>query len=78
MALCLADSLIASRGFDPLEQLQRYVRWFREGYMSSTGQCFDIGNIVRASLVHFEKTGAPYCEMEELYTPPNIPIRNDT
>jgi ADP-ribosyl-[dinitrogen reductase] hydrolase len=71
MALCLADSLIPSRGFDPLDRLQRYIRWFREGYMSSTNQCFGIGNTVRASLVHLEKTGAPYCEMEELYSPPH-------
>jgi hypothetical protein len=45
--------------------------------LKGTGQCFGIGNTVRASLVHIEKTGAPYCEMEELY-PPHIPIRNDT
>ena len=43
MALCLATSLIETGGFDPLDQMQRYVRWFREGYMSSTGECFDIG-----------------------------------
>ena len=62
MALCLADSLIAFRGFDPLDQLRRYVRWFRQGHLSSTGKCFGIGNTIRASLVHFEKTGAPCCE----------------
>ena len=38
MALCLAASLIETGGFDPLDQMQRYVRWFREGYMSSTGR----------------------------------------
>jgi hypothetical protein len=25
------------KGFDPLDQLRRYVRWFREGYLSGTG-----------------------------------------
>ena len=29
MALCLAASLIETGGFDPLDQMQRYVRWFR-------------------------------------------------
>ena len=48
MALCLAESLIERRGFDPVDQLERYVRWYREGHWSSTGSCFDIGNATRA------------------------------
>lgn len=59
MALCLADSLIATRGFDPADQMTRYLRWFKEGYLSSTGECFDIGNTVRAALNRFEQDGAP-------------------
>ncbi len=43
MALCLADSLIEKNGFDPTDQLERYVRWHREGYLSSNGACFDVG-----------------------------------
>lgn len=39
MALCLADSLIAYRGFDPVDQLERYLRWYREGYMSCFYYC---------------------------------------
>jgi ADP-ribosylglycohydrolase len=27
MALCLAESLIECGGFDPTDQLERYVRW---------------------------------------------------
>jgi len=41
-ALCLATSLI-NNGFDPLDQLVRYLRWNEQGYMSSNGKCFDIG-----------------------------------
>ena len=37
MALCLAESLIERQGFDPADQMSRYVRWWREGYLSSTG-----------------------------------------
>jgi ADP-ribosyl-[dinitrogen reductase] hydrolase len=33
MALCLADSLTQREGFDPLDQLQRYVLWIEEGYL---------------------------------------------
>ncbi|HET7812629.1 MAG TPA: ADP-ribosylglycohydrolase family protein [Steroidobacteraceae bacterium] len=41
MALLLAESLL-ERGFDANDQVQRYVRWQREGYGSSTGQCVGI------------------------------------
>ena len=60
MALCLATSLLESGGFDPGDQMRRYVRWFREGYLSSTGECFDIGGTTREALVRFERTGEPY------------------
>ena len=61
MALCLAESLLECGGFDPVDQLQRYVRWYREGHHSSTGRCFDIGNTVRDALMRFERTGEPWC-----------------
>lgn len=32
MALCLAESLVEKRGFDPLDQMERYVRWRRDGH----------------------------------------------
>lgn len=59
MALCLAESLIISRGFDPQDQMRRYLRWYREGHLSSTGFCFDIGNTVKIALQKFEQTGEP-------------------
>jgi ADP-ribosylglycohydrolase len=60
MALCLAESLVERGGFDAHDQMTRYVRWWREGYLSSTGRCFDIGNTVRGALGRFERTGDPY------------------
>jgi ADP-ribosyl-[dinitrogen reductase] hydrolase len=60
MALCLATSLIERQGFDPIDQLDRYVRWWREGYLSSTGACFDIGGTVRSALTRFLQTREPY------------------
>ncbi len=65
MALCLAESLIECRGFDPVDQLRRYVRWWREGHLSSTGRCFDIGNTTRAALARFQQTGEPYGGLTE-------------
>ena len=59
MAMCLAESLIERRGFDPHDQMTRYVRWWHEGYWSSTGRCFDIGTTTRSQLARFERTGEP-------------------
>jgi len=42
MALCLADSLLATDGFDARDQVARYRRWQRDGYLSATGQCLGI------------------------------------
>ncbi len=61
MGLCLAESLIEKRGFDPVDQLERYVSWYRMGHLSCTGTCFDIGNTTRSSLALFETTRKPYC-----------------
>ncbi len=60
MALCLAESLIEQQEFDPKDQMSRYVCWWREGYLSSTGSCFDIGNTVSSALAAFELDGNPY------------------
>lgn len=59
MALCLATSLVERDGFDARDQMERYVRWYREGYLSSTGRCFDIGNTVRGALERFLSDGEP-------------------
>ena len=49
MALLLAESLLAREGFDGHDQVQRFSRWQREGYGSSTGQCVGISaNVARA------------------------------
>jgi ADP-ribosylglycohydrolase len=61
MALCLAESLIKQQDFDPVDQLERYLRWYRGGHMSCTGRCFDIGHTVRAALLQFKRTREPYC-----------------
>ena len=60
MALCLAASLIETHVFDAADQMRRYVRWRDEGYMSSTGTCFDIGNTIADALSRFDRTGDPW------------------
>ena len=61
MALCLAESLVKCKAFNPTDQIQRYLRWYREGYLSSTGECFDIGNTCLSAITEFERSGEPYC-----------------
>lgn len=59
MALCLAESLVEKNGFDSLDQMNRYLAWYENGYLSSTGTCFDIGNATRQALEKFKATGKP-------------------
>ena len=60
MALCLAESLIECGGFDERDQMNRYVRWWKHGYLSSKSRCFDIGDTVRAALMHYRATREPF------------------
>ena len=60
MALCLAESLVECEGFDAGDQMTRYVRWYREGHLSSTGECFDIVTTTADALHRFERTGEPF------------------
>ena len=71
MALCLASSLVEKDVFDARDQMQRYVKWRDEGYLSSKGYCFDIGNTVRSALNHYEKTGDPYAGSTDQYSAGN-------
>lgn len=60
MALCLAESLIKTGKFDPIDQLKRYNKWYKEGYLSVNGICFDIGNTILKALNKFERTQESY------------------
>ena len=60
MALCIAASLIEQDEFIPGDIMARFVRWYRKGYLSSTGACFDIGNRTRAALEDYERSGQPF------------------
>ena len=59
MALCLAESLVTCSRFDARDQMERYLRWYRHGHLSSNGKCVDIGGTVRDALERYEQTGDP-------------------
>lgn len=60
MALCLAESLVNRGGFDPRDQMDRYCRWWTDGYLSSNGLCFDIGDTIVAALRRYQSTDDPF------------------
>ena len=64
LALCLAESLIETGKFDAVDQLKKYLLWYRDGYMSVNGKCFDIGNTTREALIRFEVTKKPYPKLD--------------
>jgi len=66
MALCLANSLIARRDFIPYDQLVRYKWWYKDGYMSSTGQCFDIGAATSQSLNEFRRRQKDFAKVHQI------------
>ncbi|HEX2384198.1 MAG TPA: ADP-ribosylglycohydrolase family protein, partial [Acidimicrobiales bacterium] len=59
MALCLAESIVDRDANDLADQLRRYVAWWKRGYLSSNGKCFDIGTTIRPQLARFLATGEP-------------------
>lgn len=60
MALCLAESLAEKDQFDPRDQLQRYLRWQREGHLSATGQCLGITASTARALALGQRRRQPY------------------
>ena len=59
MALALADSLAATGTLDVRDLMDRFVRWWRHGDYSHTGECDDIGNTTLDALDRYRQTGNP-------------------
>lgn len=57
MALALADSLC--NGFDPKDQLDKYVEWYQEGKYSVNHWCFDIGTTTAQALDNYMRDNQP-------------------
>jgi hypothetical protein len=56
MTLCLAQSLIASKGnFIPQAAIRNYIKWYENGYLSATDECFDIGGGTRQALTIWKR-----------------------
>lgn len=57
MALCLLESLVEKGGVDLKDQMSRYSKWYRSGYMTPHGSCNDIGKACLTAVTQFERTG---------------------
>ena len=66
MALCLADSILDKKGYDSYDVMDRYANWLDNGYRSSTGVCFDIGNQVSSAISSYKTS--PEVASNELRT----------
>lgn len=60
MALALAESLVERSGFDARDQVERYVRWQTQGYLSATGQCVGITASVARALATAQYRRQPF------------------
>ena len=59
LALCLADSLVESRGFDAHDQMQRYLRWQGEGYFAAVPGPQQASQDVARALASYRWRGQP-------------------
>ncbi|MCL6477508.1 MAG: ADP-ribosylglycohydrolase family protein [Peptococcaceae bacterium] len=54
LTLCLAESL-SEAGYNPDDIAKRFVKWYREGYMTPYGEAFDIGGTTRQAILRLEE-----------------------
>ena len=66
MALCAMWSIIESKKVDYNDLMDKWNKWYREGYMSSRDICYDIGMTTSRSLMLYVHT-------KELFSGPSHP-----
>jgi ADP-ribosyl-[dinitrogen reductase] hydrolase len=60
MALCLAESLLRSDGFDPYDQMECYCDWALHGRFSSRDYAFGFGQTFMTTFHKYRRTGDPF------------------
>ena len=75
MALALADSLVATGTLDVRDLMDRFVRWWRHGDYSHTGECDDIGNTTLDALDRYQQTGNPLAGSTDPRSAATAPMR---
>jgi ADP-ribosyl-[dinitrogen reductase] hydrolase len=67
-ALCMLASLVTHDVFHPIDIMDRFIRWYNDGYLSSTGTCFDIGNTTISAFKRYLKTGDAFAGSTDVLT----------
>ena len=66
MALCLAQSLIDCKGVNQKDQLQKYLNWYENGYMSANNRSIGCGKNILLSLGNFKLTNCNECGSKKM------------
>jgi ADP-ribosylglycohydrolase len=59
MTVCLAESLLAGEGNDARDQMERYLRWTREGVPAGSGAPMDVPAAVKRALATWQWSRKP-------------------
>lgn len=54
MAMCVMDSFVRKNGYDLADIGNTFVKWLKEGYLSSMDHAFDVGRATRRSVAWIE------------------------
>lgn len=54
MILCTMESLIEQGTLNDTNLMEKFLKWYRDGINTPYGICFDIGDIVKQSLIKYE------------------------
>ncbi len=71
MALCLGLSLVEKEGFDAVDQIEKYKKWFLEGYCTSTGRTIGVGQTIMRALLNYQPGGDPYAAVNTRHSEGN-------
>lgn len=71
MALCLANSLIEKKSFDPVDQIEKYKKWLETGYCSSTGKAIGVGQTILRALLTYRNGDDPYVAISSRHSDGN-------
>jgi len=71
MALCLANSLIEKKSFDPVDQIEKYKKWLETGYCSSTGKAIGVGQTILRALLIYRNGDDPYVAISSRHSDGN-------
>ena len=59
LTLCLAESL-SEVGYNPADIARRFVKWYRDGYMTPLGKSFDVGGTTEIAMKRLIHGVAPF------------------